>query len=244
MQSFQLHICGSSELLVDQMVACWRQWSTDDIADHGSFRVALSGGSTPKQLYGQLAQTPGLNWGQTLLAWGDERYVPADHPDSNYRMAREALIDQIEIPADNILPWPTQAQDPAKDAAHYAQTLQSHWGSELPVFDLLLLGVGPDGHTASLFPGTAALNVTDSITTVGSKQGEPRLTLTYPLINASRRVVFLVAGSNKAEIMRQLLTTAPQLPAQRVRSQGSLIWMLDRSAAAQLPLTLDPLTLD
>lgn len=244
MQSFQLHICCNPKLLMDQMVAYWGQWSRDDIADHGSFRVALAGGSTPKQLYEQLAQTSGLNWKQTLLAWGDERYVSADHPDSNYRMARAALLDHIEIPADNILAWPTQAGDPAADAVRYAQTLQTQLGSELPVFDLMLLGVGPDGHTASLFPDTAALNVADSITTVGSKQGEPRLTFTYPLINASRRVVFLVAGSGKAAIVQQLLTTAPQLPAQQVRSQGSLIWLLDRSAAAQLPLVLDPLSLD
>jgi 6-phosphogluconolactonase len=238
MQVFQLQVCTDPATLVAQVVESWRQWSAEAIAARGSFRVALAGGSTPKQLYAQLAQTSGLDWEKTILAWGDERYVPSDHADSNYRMTRESLLAHIQIPARNLLPWPTAAGNPEQDAAQYAHSLQQALGSPVPVFDLVLLGVGGDGHTASLFPGTEALLVTESITAVGSKDGEPRLTLTYPIINASCRVMFLVAGSAKAEIMAELLTSAPQYPAQQVQPQGSLVWMLDQAAAAKLPLAI------
>ena len=238
MQSFHLQVCTNPAAMVAQAVELWRQWSDEAIAARGSFRVALAGGSTPKQLYAQLAQTSGLDWERTILAWGDERYVPADHADSNYRMTRESLLDHIQIPAQNLLPWPTAAANPDQDATQYAEILQTALGSPVPVFDLVLLGVGGDGHTASLFPGTEALLVTESITAVGSKDGEARLTLTYPIINASRRVMFLVAGSAKAEIMADLLTTAPHYPAQHVQPQGSLLWLLDQAAAAKLPLAI------
>lgn len=237
MQRFQLTVLKEAEALVDFTLHLWKVWSEAAIAERGSFRVALAGGSTPKQLYTKLAQMPELNWRQTILAWGDERYVPADHADSNYRMTRMALLDHIDCPSDNILAWPTSAGDPAQDAQTYGETLKAKLGSPTPVFDLVLLGVGPDGHTASLFPGTPALEVVDQPTTVGSKDGDPRLTLTYPVINASRQVAFLVSGAGKAEIMAELLKPgSPVFPAQRVQPQGSLLWLLDQDAAGGISI--------
>ncbi len=235
MSSFQLEINPDPTAMIQRAAVLWRQWCQEAVTDHGRFTVALSGGSTPKQLYSYLAQQPNLDWEHTLLFWGDERYVPHDHPDSNYRMTRESLLDHIPIPAGNLYPWPT-ATDPDQDARTYQQLLQQVFQTEWPAFDLMLLGIGGDGHTASLFPGTPALQVEDEWTTVGNKDGEPRLTLTFPAINHSRQVMFLVSGSGKAEILKALLTNPSPLPAQQVKAAGQLLWFLDRDAAAQLPL--------
>ena len=198
------------------------------------FAVALAGGSTPKAFYESLA-TADLPWDKVYVFWGDERYVPADHPDSNYRMTKEALLDRVPIPQPQIFPFPTQSGDPQADANRYSDTLREIFQSPLPRMDCTLLGVGGDGHTASLFPGTEALQSQSSVT-VGSKDGAPRLTLTYPSLNASRRVMFWIAGAGKAEIVKTLLTEDAGLPAQAVRPAGDLIWVCDRAAAAQLPL--------
>jgi 6-phosphogluconolactonase len=212
------------------------------IATHGRATIALSGGSTPKPLYERLA-TADLDWDKLHVFWGDERYVPSDHPDSNERMARLAWLDRVPFPAANLHPVPTGAADPAVDAAAYAQTLQDFFqpaSPEFPQFDVMLLGMGDDGHTASLFPGTAALEVCDRLVTVGAKAGEPRITLTLPVINQAALILFVVAGANKQTALSQIFAAqadARQYPSRFVRSAGQnrLVWLLDPAAAEGIP---------
>ncbi len=236
MQGFQLEIFPEGSALIQRAIEIWQSRAAAAIRERGRFTVALAGGSTPKQLYAALAQTQGIPWQQTWLFWGDERYVPPEHPESNYRMVQETLLKWIGIPADQVLPMPTQAGDPLRDAADYEATLRRLFGAECPSLDLIWLGVGEDGHTASLFPDTAALQVQHRWVTVGQKGSEPRLTLTYPVLNQAAQVVFLVTGANKAPIVKEALTTEAHLPCQRVNPNGRLLWLLDAAAAAQLPL--------
>lgn len=236
MQGFQLEIFPEGSVLIQRAIQIWQQSAATAIQERGRFTVALAGGSTPKKLYAALAQTPGIPWQQTWLFWGDERYVPPDHPDSNYRMVREAMLDQIRIPEAQVFPMPTQAGDPAQDASQYEAQLKQLFSGDEPHLDLVLLGIGEDGHTASLFPGTTALAVQDRWVTVGQKNEDPRLTLTYSVLNQAVQVVFLVTGANKAAIVKEVLTTEAHLPCQAVKPQGRLLWLLDTAAAAQLPL--------
>lgn len=204
------------------------------------FTFALSGGSTPKRLYEILAQAPFLDrfpWARTHVFFGDERFVPPDHLDSNYRMANEAMLSHVPIPPGQVHRWPTNG-DPADAARRYAGTLQSHYGAETldparPLFDVQLLGLGEDGHTASLFPGVAALQKTSAWTAsvVGAKP-EPRLTLTYPALNSSAAAVFLVAGKAKTAILTRVRAHDPALPASHVTSMGQVHWFIDAAAAA------------
>lgn len=235
-RSLQLDIRPSEAELITATVAHWEYWAQLAIAQRGYFTVALSGGGSPKKLYAALVQA-NIDWSKTWIYWGDERYVPADHLDSNYLMAKMALIDHIAIPAAQVVRMPTEAGDPAADAANYEALLRQQFAGEWPEFDVNFLGVGTDGHTASLFPGTAALKATDWVT-VGNKDGQPRLTLSLRAINHSQRAVFYVVGAGKAEIMQTLLCTEAGLPAQQVQPTGDLIWLLDRDAAANLPLQM------
>ncbi|MDJ0579936.1 6-phosphogluconolactonase [Crocosphaera sp.] len=203
------------------------------------FTIALAGGSTPKPLYEALAQKS-LPLEKIHIFWGDERYVPGDHPDSNQRMARQAWLDQVDFPTVNIHPMPTGRNDPSVDAQTHNQELQEFFGvktGELPTFDIILLGMGDDGHTASLFPQTEALTVSDRLITVGNKDGQPRLTFTYPLINNARCVIFLVAGDNKRPALAEIFSPNGDetlYPAKAVKPQGELLWLLDEAAGAQL----------
>jgi 6-phosphogluconolactonase len=216
----------------------------DAIAKRGSATLVLAGGGTPKPLYEKLALSD-LPWSKIHLFWGDERYVPEDHPDSNYRMAREALIDRITIPWENIHPMPTAASDPAADAAlhaaHLSDFFQLSAGDllQIPQLDVVLLGMGDDGHTASLFPGTAALQVCDALVTVGEKSGQPRLTFTYPLLNQARTVLFMVAGENKQTALQQVFSPDGSneiYPSRAVSAQENLIWLLDSAAGKGIPV--------
>ncbi|HEY9889926.1 MAG TPA: 6-phosphogluconolactonase [Candidatus Obscuribacterales bacterium] len=205
------------------------------IAARGTCALALAGGSTPKPLYAALAQTD-LPWSKLQIFWGDERYVPADHPDSNAGMAKAAWLDQVPIPPSHIHPMPTQFADPAAAAAAYEQTLHQVLGAN-PVLDIVLLGMGDDGHTASLFPQTAALGVRDRLVTVGTKGDEPRLTLTAPLINQSRCVIFLVSGESKQPALSAVFAPTGDdaaFPSRLIRPQGELWWLLDAAAGAPL----------
>lgn len=204
------------------------------IADHDRFTIALSGGSTPKSLYEALAEEA-LPWSKIHVFWGDERYVPANHPDSNQLMAREAWLDKIEIPAENIHPMDTNGADPQQDAqsheTHIREFFQQPTG--VPTVDLILLGMGDDGHTASLFPHTEALTVSDRLITVGNKDGQPRLTFTVPFINQANYVLFMVAGASKNPALQEIF--APQgdsnlYPSRLIQPQGKLLWLLDQSA--------------
>ncbi|NES82410.1 MAG: 6-phosphogluconolactonase [Moorea sp. SIO2B7] len=209
------------------------------IQKRGQCTIALAGGGTPKPLYEALA-TKSLAWEKIQVFWGDERYVPADHPDSNQKMAREAWLNKVNIPSINIHPMPTEASEPKIDAQKHEAELYQFFqvaAGEFPIFDIVLLGIGDDGHTASLFPHTEALKVSDRLVTVGNKDGQPRLTFTFSLINHSRCVVFLVAGANKRPALEQIFAQSADemtYPARLIQPQGELWWLLDKSAGAEI----------
>lgn len=216
------------------------------VADQGYCTLALAGGSTPKPLYEGLAQQ-NLPWSKLYIFWGDERYVDIDHPDSNAGMAKRAWLDQVPIPAAQIFITPTGDREPATAAHQYETTLRQVFGQlqgqpdPVPAFDLVLLGMGDDGHTASLFPHTPALAVQDRWVTVGIKHNDPRITFTAPLINQSRMVIFLAAGANKQAALRHIFADQADdqaYPARLIRPQGHLCWLLDQAAAASLNATV------
>jgi 6-phosphogluconolactonase len=218
--------------------------AAEAIDARGRFMWALAGGATPRATYATLALPPfreRVDWRRTWVFFGDERAVPPDHPDSNYRMAHETLLSRVPIPAAQVLRIRGEAGDPEVAAAEYARALAGAFGTrrgELPRFDLVLLGLGVDGHTASLFPGSpvvrevfravAAVHVTAATI-------PQRLTLTLPVLNAAARVVFLVAGPEKAKVVKAVFGERASLPGAMVRpADGELVWLLDRAAAAQL----------
>jgi 6-phosphogluconolactonase len=214
------------------------------IAARERFSVALSGGSTPKALYELLATdafAQRVDWRCVYVFWGDERCVPADHLDSCYRMAREALLDHIPLPAENIYRIRGE-EEPAKAAAEYDEILRRFFGETAGArFDLVWLGMGDDGHTASLFPGTEVLHERErwvKANFVPAARQRWRITLTPPAINAASNIAFLVSGAGKAERLRQVLKGEYQpdmLPSQLVNPvNGHLVWFVDRAAAALL----------
>ena len=209
------------------------------IAARDQFTIALAGGSTPKPLYEALS-AQSLPWSKTHVFWGDERYVPATHPDSNQLMARQAWLDKIDIPANNIHSMDTSGGDPVKDAQKHELELQQFFQTQPgtnPTFDLILLGMGDDGHTASLFPYTEALQVQDRLITLGNKDGQPRLTFSAPLINQARCVMFIVAGANKRPALKEVFSTqgdAQKYPSRLIKPKGELFWLLDEAAASEL----------
>jgi 6-phosphogluconolactonase len=207
------------------------------------FSVALSGGSTPRRLYETLAAPPfceHIPWERVHVFWGDERCIPPDDPGSNYRMARETLLDRVPLPASNVHRIRGELE-PQAAAQDYVDQLRTFFG-EWPTFDLILLGMGDDGHTASLFPGSDALHETRRpvVGVTAHYQDRParRVTLTPPAINAARQVMFLVSGAGKAETLRDVLNGPYQpdvLPAQIVRpAAGSLSWLVDAAAAVHV----------
>lgn len=196
--------------------------------------IALAGGSTPKPIYEQMAETD-LPWEKIHLFWGDERYVPPTHPDSNEKMVREAWLNRIHIPPENIHPMPTNSDNPQEDADKYNQELLDFFGLSqgFPAFDIILLGMGDDGHTASLFPYTQALQECDRLITVGNKGESQRLTFTLPLINAAKCVIFLVSGKNKQQALKAVFeenSDSNQYPSKKIQPQGQLIWFIDQDA--------------
>lgn len=219
--------------------------AAEAVSAQGRFTAALSGGKTPVALYDLLAKDPfasQIPWARVHLFWGDERCVPLDHVDSNYRLVRERLINHVPIPPANVHRMPGE-MDPVEAAARYEGQLREFFaphGGGFPVFDLILLGLGEDGHTASLFPGTRALRESARWVAghyVDAQKGW-RITLTPPVINAARIVAFIVAGAGKAAVVKEILggpLRPDTLPAQVVRpAGGDLVWMLDREAAALL----------
>ena len=198
--------------------------------------VALSGGSTPKLLYQILADEfrDQLPWSNMHFFWSDERHVPLDHPDSNYRMANEALLSHVHS---NVHRIPGENPNAADAASEYEQTLIAVTKQNLPRLDLILLGLGTDGHTASIFPGSEVLHETKRLVAAPyvEKFHTYRITMTLPLLNNSASVVFLVSGAEKAEIVKEVLEGENKYPAQAVKpTQGELIWMLDKEAAARI----------
>lgn len=214
--------------------------ASESLERQGQFSLVLAGGSTPRGLYTLLADEFGemLDWSMIDLFWGDERYVPHDDPQSNFRMAREALLDRISIPSANVYPMPTNREIPEDAARAYDGILRSYFEGHEPRFDLVLLGIGADGHTASLFPGSSALAESDRwvVSVQGPTEPSIRLTLTYPIVNRARNVFVLARGAEKADAVRQALATPPdpaQCPASGIDPKGGrLVWWLDESAAA------------
>ena len=203
------------------------------------FHIFLSGGSTPKPIYSALGAA-GLDWSEVHLWWGDERYVPLDHPDSNYRMVKEALLDAIKLPTSQIHPWPILAY-PELAGETYDREFRSFFEKGEHSVDLQILGMGDDGHTASLFPGSPALEETETMCVwnlVPAAQEKNRLTLTFPALVLSREVVFLVKGENKAEPLREVIEEGRH-PASRVQGQESTVFFLDQAAAAKLSKVLE-----
>ncbi len=210
------------------------------IASHSRFCVALSGGSTPRGVYSLLAERPAdLPWNSIFVFFGDERHVPPDHPDSNYRMAKEALLSKVPIPAANV--FRIRAELDANQAAQeYENQVRSFFAlkpGEFPRFDLIMLGLGDDGHTASLFPGSAALNETSRLVVANwvEKFQQYRITLTFPVINHAAEIMFLVSGAGKAQTLKDVLSADEKYPSQRVRPEnGILLWLVDQDAARLL----------
>lgn len=215
------------------------------IAARERFSIALSGGSTPRPLYALLASpayASRIDWPNVHIFWGDERCVPPDHPDSNYGMARETLLERVPVLPDNVHRMPGE-RDPEAGAAAYDAHLRAFFtadGEDAPRFDVLLLGMGGDAHTASLFPGTAALSQTDrwAVANYVEKLAAWRLTLTPPALNAAAEIVVLVSGADKAAALDAVLngpTDPDRYPAQLLEPEnGRLRWLVDRAAAARL----------
>jgi 6-phosphogluconolactonase len=212
-------------------------------ASTGRFAISLSGGSTPRRLYQLLAEPrlrEALPWARIHWFWGDERCVPWDHPDSNYGMARAALLAHVPAPAENIHGIATHStemgNDPAAAARAYEEVLKSYYGAlrldpARPLFDVQLLGLGPDGHTASLIPGTSVLDERERwVAEVTHGRPEARITLTFPALESSRHTAFLVAGADKREALARVLKGDRLLPAGRLDPQGDLFWFIDEKA--------------
>lgn len=213
----------------------------ESIRDHGRFSVALAGGSTPARVYELLGSEfkDQIDWSRVHLFFGDERPVPPDHPDSNYRMAYEKLISRVPIPAENVHRMIGEA--PEESARAYEEELRRHFSGEAwPRSDLIYLGLGDDGHTASLFPGTAGLKEDNAwvVSNWVDKLKTHRITLTPPVLNRSAHVVFLITGKNKADPLREVLEGSfdpERLPAQLINpEEGTLEWFVDRDAAGML----------
>jgi 6-phosphogluconolactonase len=187
-------------------------------------------------LLAQAEYSRAFPWDRTHWFWGDERFVPHDDPLSNYRMVREAMLSNAPVPAENIHAMPTEGITPEAAAQDYQRLLQNFYGAstldpEKPLFDINLLGLGPDGHTASLFPDTDALNQRDRwVTSVIGAKAEARITLTYPALESSRQAIFLVAGADKAPMLKRLIEGDQALPAARLNPAGRLSIFADRQA--------------
>jgi 6-phosphogluconolactonase len=212
------------------------------LASDRRFAICCSGGSTPKRLYEALAEpaiASRFPWGRAHWFWGDERFVPQDHPDSNYRMVFDALLSRVTVHDGNIHAIPTEGLSPEEAAAAYDKTLKDFYGADTlsparPLFDVMLLGIGEDGHTASLFPGHPALEEKSrwALAVIGAKT-EARITLTFPVLDSSRDAVFLVTGASKREPVARARSGDRALPAARIRPVGRLRWFIDRAAAQE-----------
>ena len=205
----------------------------------GRFSLCLSGGSTPRTLYQRLAEVPfrtEFPWNRTLLFFGDERCVPSDDKDSNFKMVSDALLNEIDIPPQNVFRVPTELSSPAETARRYEAMLKEAYGAPTfdptrPFFDVTLLGLGPDGHTASLLPGQPVLEERERwVAEVTEGRPESRVTLTYPALEASRAVAFLVVGADKAAMLAHVRSGATDVPAGRIATAGEVHWFTDRAA--------------
>ncbi|HXF70791.1 MAG TPA: 6-phosphogluconolactonase [Thermoflexus sp.] len=235
-----LWIFSDPEALSRAAATLFARRARQAIRRSGRFAVALSGGQTPRQAYEWLARSPcrdAVEWDRVHVFWGDERCVPFEDPRNNARMAFEALLNHVPIPQDQIHPIAC-ADDPKAAAARYERILRDFFGERPARFDLVFLGLGEDGHTASLFPFSPALEEQVRWVVAVEEATPPRVTLTFPLLNQARLVAFLVSGANKAGILREVLRSPPNLrqrPAQGIRPIGGrVLWLVDRAAGSLL----------
>ncbi len=233
-----IHAYPNKEKLVaattERIADCMEQ----AIQKNGLCNMALSGGKTPAGIFSLLASSPyrdRLDWSRLHLFWGDERMVHPEHQDSNFKLVQEALLDHIKIPDENIHRMRGEIE-PEEAAAEYIELLHDHFEGDLPCFDLMLLGLGEDGHTASLFPETDAVEECEkhAVAVFVPKLDVWRVTLTLPVLNAARRILFLVSGKSKSEMVQRIISNkqpAKEIPATMVNPQnGELHWMLDSDA--------------
>ncbi len=242
LETAQIIRVADAQALAQKAADTFRQMARENIAQHGRFTVALSGGSTPKAMFALLASEPyrsAIAWSHVYIFWGDERCVLPDHADSNYRMTNEALLSKVPVPPPNVFRLHGE-DDPAAAAREYSAQLQQFFQTDaVPQFDLVFLGMGADGHTASLFPGTTALSAEAGAIAVENyveKLKTYRLTLTAATINQAKAIVFLVGGADKAATLRAVWHGAYQpdlYPSQLIQPvNGTLTWMVDGAASA------------
>ncbi|HEV8385806.1 MAG TPA: 6-phosphogluconolactonase [Candidatus Acidoferrales bacterium] len=237
-------VCTDEEVVARAAAELFVQLSGRYIADEGAFRVALSGGNTPRPLYRLLGSDEfrsQVDWRAVQLFWGDERGVPPDHPESNYGVVHRELLPRVSIPRENIHRMEAERPDVEQAAREYEQVLRRELPLNalgVPQFDLVLLGLGADGHTASLLPTSKDWRDARDLVAAPHEQisGVRRMTLALPVLNAARHVIFLVTGEAKADILRRVVKERdPSLPARQVRpTQGELLFIVDRAAAARL----------
>jgi 6-phosphogluconolactonase len=238
LSQYRKSIYDGPEELANEAARWFVETAEAAVAERGFFAVVLAGGSTPQATYEALARDYADHsfWRDTHVFFGDERTVPPEDEDSNYRMAREALLDHVQVASVYRMKGELS---PEMAAAEYERDLQAFFGADTPIFDLIQLGIGPDGHTASLFPNTPALDVRDRWVAANpvQKLDTDRLTLTVPVLNAARAVWFLVAGEGKAEAVAEVLegnASPNDYPSKLLQPEGGPLWMLDRAAASGL----------
>jgi 6-phosphogluconolactonase len=240
-----LNIYSDAEQLARAAAELFVSLSASAIHVRGRFRVVLSGGSTPRRVYELLSTgefSVRIDWKVVDLFWGDERYVSADNRESNYRMTAETLLSHISIPQENVHRVRTEISPPAAAASAYEIEVRKSFRntSFIPQFDLIFLGLGTNGHTASLFPRSAALSEQHRLVVADfvSEVNMWRISMTAPLLNRGRTVAFLVEGSQKAEVLHEVLLgpkNPQRFPAQLIAPEGKLLWMLDEAAAKLVP---------
>jgi len=232
-----VHVFEDPRGLVEAAAKAFAEVAERSVREKRRFAVALAGGSTPKALYELLATEyrDTVDWKKVHAFFGDERTVSSDHEGSNYRMAQHALLSRVPVGSVHRM---RGKLEPREAATLYEEELESFFGGA-PRFDLVLLGIGEDGHTASLFPGTPALDVADRWTVENPvyKLDSVRLTLTVPVLNAAKKIIFLVAGEGKARALKEILegdADPHEYPAKLIRPKGGMVWMVDRAAAQLL----------
>jgi 6-phosphogluconolactonase len=237
--------CPSSSALQESAAALFASFAADAIAARGEFSVALAGGTTPKAVYSRLADEEGVGalvqWQHVIFFWGDERHVPPDHRDSNFRMAHKSMLSRLPVDPGKVWRIKGEYADAAQAATEYERDLRQVFGADaLPRFDLVLLGLGADGHTASLYPGTEALNDERRLAVANwvPALNVHRITLTPPVLNNASEVLFLVQGRDKADALEAVINgpyEPERLPAQLIRPvSGRLRWLVDPKAARRL----------
>ena len=245
-----LEVCGDADALAVTAAGLLIRAARDAVRERGRFTLVLAGGSTPERAYSLLAgpeRSGAIDWSRVFFFFGDERFVPPGDPASNYGLAQRSLLSRVPLASTQVFPIPTAEPSAADAADAYSRDLsrffeQAPDSRPLPRFDLVLLGLGEDGHTASLFPGKPAVGVDDRWATWSPPGVLPpavdRVTMTFPLLNAARHVVFLVAGENKANVLKEVLEEHPgreRYPAAGIAPvEGSLTWLVDARAACRL----------